>query len=86
MPSLTTWSLTPDILSKMTARVPPFTSYIEACPRDAAIARGTAYLDTALRADAMVGELQMQSVRKMLDNGDLERRTPKMNEDSQIIS
>jgi hypothetical protein len=38
---LITSSLTPDNLSKMTARVPPLTSYSEACARLTATAPGT---------------------------------------------
>lgn len=56
VPSLTTFSLTPDRRSKITARVPPLTSYMEAWTKDPPIAIGMAHLKTALRALVVILE------------------------------
>ena len=66
VPSLTTLSLTPDRRSKITARLPPLTSYIEAWARETPMARGTAYLETALRALAMVRCSEWKRLRSMI--------------------
>ncbi len=49
VPSLTTPSFTPARRSKMTARFPPLTSYIAACPTATATKTGTAHLEMVLR-------------------------------------
>jgi len=50
VPSFTTVSLTPDRRSKMMARVPPLTSYMEALTRLTAKVAGIAHFARALRA------------------------------------
>jgi hypothetical protein len=54
VPSFTTCSCTPDNRSKITARVPPLTSYMAAWPRETARKTGTAHFEIALRPAAMM--------------------------------
>lgn len=53
VPSLTTCSFTPDKRSKMTARVPPLTSYIDDCATENAMAPGTTQRNIELGRAAM---------------------------------
>src|SRR5690242_3460981 len=53
VPSFTTCSLTPDRRSKMTARVPPLTSYIDDCATEKAMAPGTTQRKMELGKAAM---------------------------------
>ena len=59
VPSLTTFSCTPEKRSKMTARVPPLTSYIAACTPEMVTKTGMAHLETVFRmlgAAMMIGK------------------------------
>lgn len=53
VPSFTTCSFTPDRRSKMTARVPPLTSYIDDCATETAMAPGTTQRKMELGKAAM---------------------------------
>lgn len=64
VPSLTTVSCTPERRSKMTARVPPLTSYIADWANEAPMKSGTAYFEIALRmfgAAMMIADVEMAS-------------------------
>jgi len=65
VPSFTTCSCTPDNRSKITARVPPLTSYMAAWPRETARKTGTAHFEIALRPAAMMAINRQKMVRQL---------------------
>ena len=66
VPSFTTCSCTPDNRSKITARVPPLTSYMAAWPRETARKTGTAHFEIALRPAAMMATNRQNGVSVVL--------------------
>ena len=66
VPSFTTCSCTPDKRSKITARVPPLTSYMATWPRETARKTGTAHFEIALRPAAMMAINRQSGVSVVL--------------------